>query len=183
MPRQRLRGAAECAGVDVAGTSDDLPGNGAQVVQVPVEDQPGAAWREQAVHSGRVGVGDRICEAALRLIEGVVKKGDRHAADLLSGHPGPGRHGRTQRRVELGVDPTLVRKLRFAYSVRPGAQEAEGEPGVMVAHDRAQPRFVEEAVEHLSGERADPNGVAGVVDGGCPASPNRRQRGVEGRES
>jgi hypothetical protein len=44
----------------------------------------------------------------------------------------------------------------------------------MVAHDRAHPRFVEEAVENLGGERAEPNGVAGVVDGIRSAGPNRR---------
>ena len=37
-------------------------------------------------------------------------------------------------------------------------------------------------VEDLGGKRADPDGVAGVVDGGRPVGSNRRERGVEGGE-
>jgi hypothetical protein len=41
---------------------------------------------------------------------------------------------------------------------------------------------MEEAAEKLGGERGYPDCVAGVVDGGHPDSPDRRERGVEGRE-
>ena len=153
-----------------------------RVMLVAVEDQPRMARREQAVQGGRVGNGGRVREAASRLIEGIVQEGDRYAPDFLFDHPGPLRHDRAQRWVELGVDPAQVRYLPLAHPLRPGVRQPEGEPGVVVAHNQAHPRFVEKAVEHLGGERADPNGVARVVDGLRLVGPDRRERGVEGGE-
>jgi hypothetical protein len=67
------------------------------------------------------------------LVERNVEERDRHAADVLFHHSGLGRHGRTQRRIEQGVDPTLVRELRLAHPGRHGGcfnHPDRREPGV-----------------------------------------------------
>jgi hypothetical protein len=46
------------------------------------------------------------------------------------------RDARAQRRVELGVGPSLVLQLALAHPGRPRLRQTLGEPGVVVAHQQ-----------------------------------------------